>query len=153
MRKPSGYLDNTAAVLPVALIIAAMSILEGLLLCREAGDRRRFVADLTKATTGDPLTGVSNHRWFIELAERELSSSARGGSSVCRLLRDVDHFERVNDDPGHNVGDLVLVEIARTVEEQPQRRGIFARRADVERQPALAAADERQRALPAVKPY
>ena len=56
----------------------------------------------------DPLTGLLNRRgWDVELQR-----IARGQPSVCVTLLDVDFFKRVNDAEGHQVGDLVLREVA-----------------------------------------
>jgi diguanylate cyclase (GGDEF)-like protein len=72
----------------------------------EAREHMRFRA------THDPLTSLLNRGAILDLLSRELVRSEREHSSLAILLADVDHFKRVNDTQGHNVGDEVLVEIA-----------------------------------------
>ncbi len=59
----------------------------------------------------DPLTGLANRQ---ALGDRfaDLESRAQGSSPVGVLLVDVDHFKRVNDTHGHDVGDEVLIAVA-----------------------------------------
>lgn len=63
----------------------------------------------------DPLTGLWNRRGFEPLARAALSRAARTGEEVSLLLCDVDHFKRVNDTLGHEVGDEALRSIATAI--------------------------------------
>ena len=56
----------------------------------------------------DPLTGVLNRRAFIERVEAEINRSIRENAPLSLILTDIDHFKRINDEFGHQVGDLVL---------------------------------------------
>lgn len=60
----------------------------------------------------DYLTDLSNRRHFIEQSELELSRYHRYGGELSLLMFDIDHFKLINDQYGHNVGDLVLQKIA-----------------------------------------
>jgi diguanylate cyclase (GGDEF)-like protein len=57
----------------------------------------------------DALTGLTNRRSFLEIAERELARSRRYGSPLALVLVDLDHFKHVNDRFGHLAGDQVLI--------------------------------------------
>lgn len=59
----------------------------------------------------DPLTGVPNRRALYREIE-DLLEGTRLGVGGCLILLDVDHFKRINDTFGHNVGDDVLVRLA-----------------------------------------
>ncbi|MFI5094314.1 MAG: diguanylate cyclase [Candidatus Acidiferrales bacterium] len=72
----------------------------------EARENMRFRA------THDSLTSLLNRSAVMELLKRELHRSDREKKSTAILLGDVDHFKRVNDTMGHEVGDGVLIEIA-----------------------------------------
>lgn len=56
----------------------------------------------------DFLTGLSNRRYFMELAETELARSERYGRPLSVFMLDIDHFKRINDIYGHQTGDEVL---------------------------------------------
>lgn len=64
----------------------------------------------------DPLTGLPNRAWVLERAE-ELLTLARATGQVAALFVDLDDFKTVNDGLGHDVGDAVLIEVARRLEE------------------------------------
>jgi diguanylate cyclase (GGDEF)-like protein len=63
--------------------------------------------------TTDTLTGLTNRRQLIEVAEYELSRSMRSAEPLAAIIVDVDRFKEVNDVHGHVSGDDVLAEIAR----------------------------------------
>jgi len=56
----------------------------------------------------DSLTGVLNRRAFMERLQIEIQRSNREGVPLSLILADIDHFKRVNDQYGHQVGDMVL---------------------------------------------
>lgn len=60
----------------------------------------------------DVLTSLLNRKGIMEVLEREMSRCKRNGVPLSVLLADVDHFKNVNDTLGHQVGDVVLQEIA-----------------------------------------
>ena len=62
----------------------------------------------------DALTELFNRRHFSEVLRARLAGSAAGAAIA---LVDVDHFKRINDTQGHQIGDLVLREIARRLQD------------------------------------
>jgi len=60
----------------------------------------------------DPLTGLYNRRQLEESLHREVLRARRLGGTVGVMAIDVDHFKRVNDTLGHEVGDRALRGIA-----------------------------------------
>jgi len=60
----------------------------------------------------DPLTGLYNRRQLEEGLHREVLRARRIGAPVGVMAIDVDHFKRVNDTLGHEVGDIALRGIA-----------------------------------------
>jgi two-component system, cell cycle response regulator len=60
----------------------------------------------------DSLTGVLNRRAFMERIEIEVERAIREDSPLSLIMTDLDHFKNVNDQHGHQAGDLVLQEFA-----------------------------------------
>ncbi|RSV40501.1 diguanylate cyclase [Sphingomonas sp. ABOLE] len=60
----------------------------------------------------DPLTAIRNRRGFLEAADALIATAARNQMSVALLLVDIDRFKAINDEHGHDAGDVVLCTIA-----------------------------------------
>jgi diguanylate cyclase (GGDEF)-like protein len=67
---------------------------------------------ITRISTTDGLTGLTNVRAFREIHAREHSRAARHRLRYSLLMVDIDHFKKINDVYGHPVGDTVLRELA-----------------------------------------
>jgi len=63
----------------------------------------------------DPLTGLYNRRYFIEQIELEFKRSKRYSRDLSLLMLDIDHFKLVNDNYGHQIGDIVLRKISSVI--------------------------------------
>lgn len=63
----------------------------------------------------DELTGLYNRRWLKEMLARHMKRSQGNAVPLSLLMIDGDHFKMVNDNYGHNVGDLVLRGLALTM--------------------------------------
>lgn len=60
----------------------------------------------------DPLTRLPNRYLFKDRLEQEMYKANRSNTQVALLFLDLDHFKEINDRFGHDVGDLLLVEVA-----------------------------------------
>ncbi len=60
----------------------------------------------------DPLTGLPNRRLLLDRLHQALLNSERHGRHAAVLFIDLDNFKSLNDTQGHDVGDLLLVEVA-----------------------------------------
>ena len=63
----------------------------------------------------DALTGLPNRRLLDDRMELAIAHSRRSGSQLGVLFFDLDHFKRINDTHGHELGDQLLLEVARRV--------------------------------------
>lgn len=61
----------------------------------------------------DPLTGLPNRRLLLDRLNHAMTASARESQYGAILLIDLDDFKTLNDTRGHDVGDQLLIEIAR----------------------------------------
>lgn len=66
----------------------------------------------------DALTGVANRRSMIEALETEWTLSESSGAAMSVIMIDIDHFKKINDQHGHDVGDAVLCEVAKLLRRQ-----------------------------------
>ena len=112
LRSMPFYAEAMLAAFLVEFVVTAAGIGDGVVLIRRKLDQAVLhVREATRASTLDPLTGVANRRG---LAQRfEASGSARPtGIAVI----DCDHFKRINDNFGHDVGDEALVAVAEALQ-------------------------------------
>jgi diguanylate cyclase (GGDEF)-like protein len=75
----------------------------------------------------DALTGVANRRTFEDVLAREFSRAERGGEPLTLVMLDVDHFKKLNDTHGHQVGDEVLKGVARALDHRSRDFDTVAR--------------------------
>ena len=68
---------------------------------------RMYRAMEERATT-DGLTGLTNHRAFRERLAQIHALAERTGQKFALILTDIDHFKKVNDTYGHDVGDVII---------------------------------------------
>lgn len=73
----------------------------------------------------DALTKLNNRRKGREYMEHLLAHPSDNGFSVC--ICDIDFFKKVNDNYGHDVGDLVLLSLASTLKNETAQNGFVAR--------------------------
>ncbi len=93
-----------------------------------------FISDITeqkhadaliwKQANFDPLTHLPNRHMFHERLEQDIQAAQRTGLKLAVLFIDLDRFKEVNDTLGHNVGDMLLTEVA-------QRLGASVRKTDL----------------------
>ncbi len=96
---------NTLAAVILAVIVSVIifhQYAKGLLLRRE----------LEVLASQDALTLLPNRRELVDRLKKALNFTARLGSSGALLFIDLDQFKNINDTRGHNVGDMLLKEVA-----------------------------------------
>jgi diguanylate cyclase (GGDEF)-like protein len=96
------------AAVMVDFIVTSLGLVDGFLIIKR--ERDVAIADVREAnrvSTLDPLTGIANRRGLAQRFE-----DAANGRPAGLAVIDCDHFKRINDNFGHDVGDEVLVAVA-----------------------------------------
>jgi diguanylate cyclase (GGDEF)-like protein/PAS domain S-box-containing protein len=93
----------------------------------DVSERKKMEAELFHQANTDALTGLSNRRHFMILAEQEVRRARRFGRDLSVIMMDLDHFKRVNDTYGHATGDLVLETLCRSAQESLRESDIMGR--------------------------
>lgn len=92
-------------------------VLDGkrMMLCvvHDVTEQERLRQELEQAALRDPLTGIWNRRHMMQQLQQVLAGKRAQDAAFCLILLDVDHFKQVNDSHGHQIGDQVLVALAR----------------------------------------
>lgn len=93
----------------------------------DLSERKQLEARLAEQAMVDPLTGLWNRRYLKGQAAKEMARACRSGTSLSLIVIDLDHFKRINDTHGHDVGDLVLQSFADTARTQLREGDILCR--------------------------
>lgn len=101
---------------------------------RDREEIRRFAAELAvtnrrlqEAALTDVLTGFPNRRYAIERFQQEWQASNRSKRPLSCMVVDVDHFKQINDSYGHDIGDLVLKEVAQAIKNGLRAQDVVCR--------------------------
>ncbi|MEQ1440367.1 diguanylate cyclase [Fontimonas sp. SYSU GA230001] len=82
---------------------------------------------LYERATRDPLTGVFNRGHFVEAAALEIERARRFSEPLSLLLIDIDRFKKINDTYGHDIGDRVIVALARMLVAEARKVDVVGR--------------------------
>ena len=129
------YAGTEAALSDVMRLIAILVVgglaLLWLLLFRTVSNAsrrlRKHAFENARLALLDPLTGLPNRRLLTERLDREVVSAKESGRPMALLILDVDGFKDINDTMGHDVGDKLLVEVARRIREVARDSDTVAR--------------------------
>jgi len=80
---------------------------------RDISERKVLEEALRHQATHDTLTGLPNRTLFLDRLEHELAVTKRRGRGGALIFLDLDNFKNINDTLGHDVGDQLLVAVAR----------------------------------------
>jgi diguanylate cyclase (GGDEF)-like protein/PAS domain S-box-containing protein len=80
---------------------------------RDISNAKAAAEEIRHLAFYDPLTGLPNRRLLLDRLQQVLASSVQQGRMHALLLIDLDHFKTLNDTLGHQIGDLLLQEVAR----------------------------------------
>jgi len=82
---------------------------------------------LKDKTNKDALTGISNRRFFSDRLDKEFASASRQGWPLSVIFIDIDLFKEINDNHGHQAGDVTLLSVASLLSQQMRDSDVVAR--------------------------
>lgn len=91
------------------------------------GTVRRAEKKLMELATKDSLTGLSNRRNLLAMAEHEITRAHRTGETIAIVIADIDHFKQINDRYGHDTGDRVISHVGALMTQLCRGQDIVAR--------------------------
>jgi len=122
-------LDDQAMKLGAADCIPLNELTQSILerSIRHTLGRQNTEAQLSFVATHDQLTGLANRYLFHEHLSHSISVAKRRNSCFGLLFLDLDQFKRINDSLGHDVGDLLIIEVANRIRNAVRLTDIVAR--------------------------
>lgn len=94
---------------------------------RSSGEWARSNRRLLQEALTDPLTRLHNRRYGLDRLKQEWSFAQHSEAPLSCLMLDIDHFKRINDQRGHDTGDVVLAQVARLIEGNCRKNDVVFR--------------------------
>ena len=88
---------------------------------------RQASAEIESLAFYDPLTNLPNRRLLMDRMQQAIAASVRSGQYGALLFLDLDHFKTLNDTRGHEVGDMLLRQVAHRLSTCVRREDTVAR--------------------------
>jgi len=88
--------------------------------------KNKYKESLSLALT-DSLTGLYNRRYLMAHLEKLIEKNAKANKALCVMMLDIDHFKKINDNNGHDVGDEVLKTFADRINRNLRNVDLMAR--------------------------
>jgi len=95
--------------------------------CHYQGQLQKALAELANMSRIDGLTQVYNRRYWQESLEKEYAKAGRHDKKLSLIMLDLDYFKLLNDNYGHQCGDMVLIEISALIDSLLRVEDIFGR--------------------------
>ena len=111
----------------VDLMVVPRSDPGWLIAVRDATRRKQRLHKLERLALHDPLTGLPNRVLFADRGDQALAIAERRDEGCAILMLDLDRFKQVNDSLGHDIGDLLLRDVAPRLSAPLRRSDTLAR--------------------------
>ena len=90
-------------------------------------ESKKMLDEVTELAERDALTGLINRRTFFSKCEWLFQEIALAGVNMSVLMMDLDHFKKLNDTYGHQIGDEVLKIVAQNLSKRFRSTDLFTR--------------------------
>jgi diguanylate cyclase (GGDEF)-like protein len=114
--KPRRFTEREIAVFSLLANKAALAI-----------QKAKLLEQTKELAITDGLTGLYNHRHFLEIIEYEVERARRYKGTFSLMMMDLDNFKEINDNFGHSKGDKVLREVAKVLSKSARHTDFVAR--------------------------
>ena len=125
MRKDGSLVDVSVAVSPI--MDSGGTIVGVTTIARDITRHKAMEAEIRAMAFNDPLTRLPNRRLLMDRLRQAQLSSARQRTYFGVLFIDLDRFKQVNDTYGHDIGDQLLIEVARRLQSAVRQHDTVAR--------------------------
>lgn len=98
-----------------------------ILMSQDITERKRTVERVRHMAYYDDMTGLPNRRMFTDLLTEQLASMENEGERIAVFFMDIDRYKLVNDSFGHEVGDMLLLQVAERLTHCVTERDMVAR--------------------------
>jgi diguanylate cyclase (GGDEF)-like protein/PAS domain S-box-containing protein len=109
-RRADNGQDFYAEILLSAMELDGRTVLQGTV--RDISERKHSEQQIHQLAFYDALTRLPNRRLLMDRLQQALAVSDRNGQHGAIMFLDLDHFKTLNDTKGHEIGDLLLIEVA-----------------------------------------
>ncbi len=111
----------------ISKLIASEKRIGSVLTLHDVTSEQMLIGRLHTMATIDELTGINNRRNFMVLCGKELDRVKRSQRPLALLMMDIDFFKRINDEHGHQAGDIVLQNVAKFLSDDLRSTDILGR--------------------------
>jgi diguanylate cyclase (GGDEF)-like protein/PAS domain S-box-containing protein len=120
-------LKRSGGTLPLEISISSVDGGGLVQVVRDITERKKIEETLRNTSLKDDLTGLFNRRGLLKQAAPYFDFARRQKESLLRLFIDLDGMKKINDEFGHNEGDLALVKTAEILNRSFRSSDIIAR--------------------------
>ncbi|CAM3679521.1 Diguanylate cyclase DosC [Vibrio aerogenes CECT 7868] len=110
-----------------AIFMSVLIYISTIILGKSEQKKRLAEKEMQRLLVTDPLTGLYNRRGLEYEIQKALNAQSRYGGDISILILDLDHFKSVNDNFGHDTGDLFLKTAAAVFKSEVRKHDIVSR--------------------------
>ncbi|MDH5589365.1 MAG: diguanylate cyclase, partial [Gemmatimonadota bacterium] len=112
------YSGLASRMIALALFMGWISVWVALVISTKVSDRLKAQSDeIERQATHDALTGLPNRLWILRRLEQEIARQPDSGRKLAMITMDLNRFKVINNTLGHDVGDALIQEVGKTLQD------------------------------------